>query len=121
MLLVTSCFTTAKFHVSQITPAADVVARMKQDKNKNYQIVITAKNLASVERLSPAKKTYVAWIVTDNNGIKNIGQLKIKNAKTSTLNTLTAFKPIEIFITAENEGSVSFPSGIEITRAKINR
>ena len=119
VLVLASCASTAKFPVSNIIPAAEITAKMKQDDNKNYVIEVTAKNMASANRLNPPKKTYVVWIVTDNKVVKNIGQLSIKNAKKSTLQTTTAFKVKEIFITAEEEGAISEPKGIEISRTKF--
>ena len=119
ILFLTSCASTAKFPVSTVTPAAVITAKMKHDKNKNYVIEITAKNLASPERLNPPKNNYVVWIVTENNGTINIGKLDSKNAKKSNLETTTPFKVEEIFITAEDQGDVSYPSGFEISRAKF--
>ncbi len=119
MFLIVSCATTAKFPVSSVTPAAQITAKMKKDKNKNYAISVTANYLASVERLQTPMKTYVVWVVTENNGIKNIGQLNSNNPKKSTLQAVTPFHPREIFITAENEGNISYPSGIEISRTKL--
>jgi DNA mismatch repair ATPase MutS len=121
MFLITSCSTTTKFPVSSVTPAAVISAEVKQDKSNNYIISVTANYLASAERLSPPRKTYVVWIATRDNGIKNIGQLKGKNEKTATLETLTSFDPMEIIVTAEDEGDVSYPAGIEISRAAIKK
>jgi hypothetical protein len=47
---------------------------------------------------------------------KNIGQLNNSNGKRTTLKTLTAFNVKEIFITAENQGDLSYPMGTEISR-----
>jgi hypothetical protein len=121
MFIITSCSTTTKFPVSSVTPAAVITANVKQDKSNNHIISVTAKNLASAERLSPPKKTYVVWITTRDNGVKNIGQLKGKNDKASTLETLTSFDPMEIIITAESEGDVSYPAGIEISRTAVKK
>ena len=118
MFQMTSCAAVIKFPVSSLEPTAEITAQIKKDKQNNYVISITANYLASVERLSPPKKTYVVWIVTKN-GISNIGQMKSKNAKKSTLETLTSFEPQEIFITAEDEGNVTYPTGMEISRAVL--
>ena len=75
-----------------------------------------AKNLASPNRIDPSKKNYSVWIVTENNGTKNAGQLINKNAKKATLKTSTPYKFKEIFITAEDQGDYSYPVGIEISR-----
>lgn len=65
-------------------------------------------------RLSPLKETYVAWMQTEHNGIKNIGQLKSSSglfSKTlkSSLQTTTAFAPVRFFITAEDNGDTQNP------------
>ncbi len=121
VFLLTSCNSTTKFPVSSVTPAAVITAKVKKDKSNNSAISITAKNLASAERLSPPKSIYVVWITTSDNGVKNIGQLKGKNEKSATLETLTSFDPIEIIITAEDNGSVSYPAGIEISRSAVKK
>ena len=38
--LMTSCASTAKFPISSTVPAADITAKKKQDKNKNYMIEV---------------------------------------------------------------------------------
>lgn len=119
MFLVTSCTTTTKLPVSSITPAAEITVKVKPDESNNSVILVKTKYLASAEMLSPPKQTYVVWITTSNKGTINIGQLKSENDKTATLEALTPFSPIEIFITAEDEGDVSYPSGIEISRTTI--
>ncbi len=119
MFLLTSCGSTTKFPVSSVVPAAEITAKVKKDKSNNYVISVTAKNLADAERLSPPKKTYVVWIQTRNKGMVNIGQLVGKSTKSSTLETLSSFKPEEIVVTAEDEGNVSYPSGIEISRSTV--
>src|SRR4030066_2177533 len=116
LVLLTSCATTAKFPVSSVTPAAEITAKKKQDKNNNYVIEVTAKNLASADRVDPTKKNYNVWIVTENNGTKNAGMLVNKNAKKASLKTSTPFDVREIFITAEDQGDYSYPVGIEISR-----
>jgi len=123
MFLIASCATTTtiKFPVSTVAPAAEITATKKKDKNNNFVISITANYLASVERLTPPKKTYVVWISTKDNGLKNIGRLKNENAKKSTLETLSAFDPVEIFITAEDDGNISYPTGAEISRGSFKK
>lgn len=118
-MMMTSCASNAKFPVSSTTPAAEISAKMKHDKNKNSVIEVTASNLASADRLIPPRRNYVVWISTENNGTKNIGQLNNKNAKKSYLKTSTPFHVKEIFITAEDQGDMSYPSGIEITRTRF--
>jgi hypothetical protein len=119
IFLISSCATTAEFPVSDITPAAKIKSSINKDKNGNYKISVVADNLSSAERLNPPKNVYVVWITTALNGTKNIGQLKNKNAQKATLQALTAFEPEEIFITAEEEGNISYASGPVISRISV--
>jgi len=116
-----SCVSTAKFPVSNTVPAAEITATKKQDKNKNYVIELTAKNLAKANRLNPQMNNYSVWIVVDNGSTKNIGQLANKNGKKAVLKTITPFNVAEIFITAEEQGNLSYPAGIEISRTKFSK
>lgn len=118
-MILTSCATTIKFPVSDTIPSAEIFAAKKQDKHDNCKITVTAKYLASPERLKPPKKTYVVWIKTEQ-GVKNVGQLKNKNAKKAELVTLSPFDVSEIFITAEEKGNISYPAGIEISRTSFD-
>jgi hypothetical protein len=119
IFLFASCSTVSKFPVSSMTPAANIVVYRHHDSNGNNTITVKARNMASTERLSPPKQVYVVWIVLENNMAKNIGQLKIKNAKEAEIKTLTAFKYTEIFITAEDQADVLYPGSLEISRIKF--
>lgn len=116
MMVVSSCATRMHFPISSAAPAADITLTKKLDKNNNYEINLTAKNLAAVDRLAPNKTTYVVWIVTTTGEVKNAGQLNVENAKKAVLKTITSFDFNEAFITAEEQGDVFEPAGLEITR-----
>ena len=114
-----SCGATAKFPVSSIVPAADITARKKTDNHNNITLQITAKSLASPDRLNPAGSNYSVWVITNDHGVKNVGQLNIKNAKKSTFKTVTPFDFSEVFITVENQGNLLSPTGTEVSRTKM--
>jgi hypothetical protein len=119
VFILSSCATTVKFPTSNVTPAADIVASVTKDNNGNTKITIKAKNLAAVERLNPPKTAYVVWIVTERDGVKNIGKLLNKNAQSTGLETLTPFKFTEVFITAEDYADTTSPNGFEISRTRL--
>ncbi len=121
ILFMASCTDTVRFPVSNVTPSADIKATKKKDKNGNIKIKITAKNLAAADRLTPPQKVYVAWIATDAGGIRNLGQMTHKNANSVTIETLTPQDFSEVFITAEQDGNMSYPKGVEISRAKFKK
>lgn len=115
--LFVACGSPNMFPVSNVVPAAEISIDKKQDDNNNYNIKLKAENLSSPQRLNPPKDVYVVWIQTDA-GVKNIGQLILKDAK-AELETITPYNFSEIFITAEDDGTVESPTGIEITRARF--
>lgn len=119
LAIVTSCATTTKFPVSQDVPAADITAKTKKQGNPNYLVTITAKNLADSERLTPPKSIYVIWAVSESGVIRNVGHFTQENAVKATYKASFPYKPIEIFITAENEEGSCTPGGIEISRTKL--
>jgi PBP1b-binding outer membrane lipoprotein LpoB len=114
-----SCATNTKFPVSSVVPAANISAKKKTDKQQNFTLEITSENLASASRLSPPGNNYSIWIVTKAYGVKNVGQLTIKNARKTTFKTVTAFDFNEVFITVENQGNLLYPQGTEIARTKL--
>ena len=119
LMLLNACGSTVNFPTSTVTPAAEITAKTTTDKNNNTVIEVVAKNLASAERLDPPKASYVVWIDTEDNGTKNIGLLNSKNGRKAVLKTSTPFKVKEIYITAEESGTISYPSGIEISRTSF--
>lgn len=119
VMFITSCASTAIFPISSVTPGAEISAKLSSDKNKNSVLEVTAKNLASADRLNPPKNSYVVWILTEKNEIKNLGVLNNNKRRDSVLKSTTAFKIKEVFITAEDLGNVSYPVGIEISRTKF--
>jgi hypothetical protein len=99
---------------SSVVPAARGDVQVTRDKNNNYVIKIELSNLAEVERLQSSKKTYVAWLVTDEEVTNNIGLLKSSTGFMSkklraSLKSVSSAKPIKIFITAEDDPNVQYP------------
>ncbi len=109
-----SCARKIAFTTSTVVPAAQGSVKVKKDKNKNYNIELSVIRLADPKRLNPPKDTYVVWMETEQNGTKNIGQLKTSSSlfsKTlkSSLETVTSFKPARFFVTAEDNPNIQRP------------
>lgn len=114
ILIFTSCKKKVRFLNSSVVPAAKGTVKVKQDNNKNYVIKVEILDLAEVERLQPEKQTYVVWMETDRGSTENIGQLKSETSFLSkqhkaSLETVSSFKPIKIFVTAEHDINVQNP------------
>lgn len=121
LVLLSSCSATTRFPLSATVPAAEISAVKKKDKNHNYVVEVTAKYLAEASRLQPPKNNYCVWIVTEDGVTRNIGQLSVNNIKKTVLKAVTPFAFQEIFITAEDRGDVTYPSGVEISRTKFKK
>ena len=112
-----------EFHNTGVAPAAKAHVKIHHDKNKNYAIKLIVNNLAPASELNPPKKTYVAWMETDKDGLKNIGDFRSKSeflskALKGSIETVSASKPTRFLITAENDGSVSEPGPVVILKTK---
>ncbi len=122
---ITACTQKIDFLNSSVVPAAKGAVNVKQDKNKNYAIEVAIIDLAEVERLQTSKKTYVVWIETESGDAENIGQLKsstgfLSKQHKATLETVTSFKPVKLFVTAEDGMDVRYPdSRIVLTTANF--
>jgi hypothetical protein len=114
ILIFTSCGEKVKFLDSSVVPAAKGSVKVNQDNNKNYVIKVEIVDLAEVERLQPEKQTYVIWMETDSGNTENLGQLKSSRSffskqKTASLETVSSYKPLRIFVTAEHDINVHAP------------
>lgn len=114
-LPISACGQRIKFLSSTVVPAAQGVVKIKKDGNKNYQIKIHVDNLAEPERLTPSKAIYVVWMVTENNMAQNIGKIEtskkfLSSKLKASFQSVSASKPIKIFITAEKDQSIQYSS-----------
>jgi hypothetical protein len=103
-----------RFTTSTIVPAARGYVKISHDKNRNYILKIQISNLAEVSRLQPSKSAYIVWMITSESNTMNLGQIKsssgflTKNLKAS-FETSTPFKPVQIFVTAEDDTGIQIP------------
>jgi hypothetical protein len=109
-----SCAKKINFAGSSVVPAARGFVKVKKDNNSNYNIKVELSNLAEVSRLQPPRQTYVVWMETDQQTTKNIGQIQSSSSMLSkklkaSLETVSSFKPVKIFITAEDDAAVQYP------------
>ena len=110
----TSCVRKINFLTSSVTPAARGYVKVKSDNNKNFAISVHLTDLSEVQRLQPAKQTYVIWMETSEEATKNIGQIKsssgfISKQLKASFETVSSLKPTRIFITAEDDAGTQYP------------
>ena len=102
------------FITSSIVPLARGQVTIKKDKNENYVVKIKIEDLAEVKKLDPSKNMYIVWMETEELMVKNMGQIisdtqYISSKLKAVFETVTAFKPTKIFITAEYTADIQYP------------
>ena len=118
-VLLSSCVRKAVFQVSTVVPAARGYVKVKRDNNRNYNIYVSLEDLAEPGRLTPAKQTYVVWLLANDNSTKNVGQVKtstslLSNTLKGSFETVSASKPVKVFVTAEDDATVQFPGQVMV-------
>ena len=119
LLLFSSCAKRNAFQTSSVVPAARGDVKVTKDNNHNFEIHVTLLDLAEPQRLSPPKNVYVVWAVTEDNITKNLGQIKTSTSLFSKtlkgeFKTASSFKPLRVFVTAEDQSAVQFPGSFEV-------
>jgi len=109
-----SCAKKITFLTSSVVPAAEGQISVKNDKNNNYNIQMQITNLADIERLQPAKKSYVVWMETADNLPKNIGRISSSNKLKVSFETVSPMRPTKIFITAEDDEASQYPGSMVV-------
>ena len=116
-LITQSCARKMSFGVSPVVPSATGKVRLGKDDNKNTTLELRVRDLAPPDRLTPPKAAYVVWMETKDDGVKNLGQLDARRRE-SYLKAVSAFKPVRVFITAEDNPATSVPGDVVVMEAK---
>lgn len=123
MIMFSSCVSKTPFLNSSIVPAARGYVKVKQDDNQNYLIHVAIDYLAEAKRLDPPKELYVIWMESDGNTAKNIGQINRSsnsNNLKADFNTSSSYAPTQIYITAENDATTTYPgSQVVLTTGRL--
>lgn len=104
---------------SPTVPAAAGKVQVTTDKNGNETVKLEAEHLAKPASLTPPRSTYVVWIQRPGNDPENQGQMKVGDNLKGNFQTVTPYKNFDIFVTAEQDGSVKTPSGEPVLRATV--
>jgi hypothetical protein len=122
LLLFSSCSQKISFITSAVVPSAQGHIKITKDNNNNSAIDITVQRLADPTRLTP-EKVYVVWVQTESNGTKNVGQLNssdsfFSSTMKASLQTVTPFKPVKVFVTAEQDANIQYPGSVMVLTTK---
>ncbi len=121
LLLVTACDKKVKFTISPSVPAATAKGKVGKDRNGNTTVQFEVRNLALPEKLTPSRKFYVVWIQPPGQLPENRGRLTLNNSLTGKKTITTPHREFDVFITAEDTITGTFPAGEQIMRASPGR
>jgi len=118
-LVLVSCGTSKMmFENSSVVPAATGEVKVKKDKNENYAIDVSVKNLAPPQKLSPSKDLYMVWMEDGKNPVQKLGRIDPSSSLKGSLTALATVKPTKLFITAEDNAEVTYPTGEVVLTTK---
>lgn len=104
---------------SSIVPAAAGKLRYEHDRNGNIKFNVSTKNLAAPSQLTPAKNAYVVWIEPRDQQPQNAGVLTVNNNLEGSFSGTTPYKTFNVVVTAEDNPTVTQPSGPEILHGTV--
>jgi hypothetical protein len=103
-------------------PAASGVVYVQADKNNgNMKLDIKVDNLAQPANLTPSENVYVVWIRPSGENAHKQGALGVDGNLKGELKVITTSKNFDVFITAEQSGSVTEPSGVQILQTHVSQ
>jgi hypothetical protein len=120
VIALASCGKKISFLPSTVIPTAKGYVKIKGDKNNNYAVKLQVKDIVKSKDLQPGKKTYVVWVETKENRAHHLGKLEsskglFSKTRKAKLTSVTAAKPVRVFVTAEDNSTPQFPSEVVLT------
>jgi len=110
----------------QMTPGVDVPAaagtvKIQKDKdNGNTKVDIKVDHLARPSSLTPSADVYLVWIRPNGGEALKQGAIGVDKNLSGQLKVETVSKDFDLFITAEQSDSATFPSNIEVLRTHVS-
>jgi hypothetical protein len=102
-------------------PAATGTVRVQKDKdNRNMKLDIKVAHLARPGSLTPSANDYLVWIRPNGGDAFKQGAIGVDEHLNGELKLETVSKDFDVFITAEQSNSVTFPSDVEVLSAHVS-
>jgi len=102
-------------------PAAVGIVKVQNDKdNGNVKLDIKVDHLARPASLTPSADAYIVWIRPSGGEALKQGAIGVDKNLSGELKVETVSKDFDLFITAEQSNSVTFPSGVQVLRTHVS-
>lgn len=100
-------------------PAASGKLDVSHDHNGNTKLQLSVDHLAKPANLTPAKSVYVVWIQPNGEEPKNLGELTVGDHLKGEFGGVTPSKSFDLFVTAEDNGQASSPTGTQLLKTRV--
>jgi len=100
--------------------AAGIVKVERAKDNGNMKLDIKVDHLARPASLTPSANNYLVWIRPNGGEAFKQGAIGVDKNLHGELRLETVSKDFDVFITAEQSDSVTFPSSVEVLSAHIS-
>jgi hypothetical protein len=102
-------------------PAATGTVKAKRDKaNGNTNLNIKVGHLANPSKLTPPANVYVVWVRPRGGDATRQGAIGLDNNLNGELNVVPTLKDFDLFITAEQNETVTMPSDYQVLHAQVS-
>ena len=105
---------------TSVPGATGVVKVQKAKDNGNMKLDIKVEHLAKPASLTPAANNYLVWIRPNGGDAFKQGGIGVDKNLKGELKLETVSKEFDVFITAEQSDSVTFPSSVQVLSAHIS-
>lgn len=115
--------TTKEFHMTAATsvPAATGTVKAQRAKdNGNIKLDIKVDHLARPSSLTPSAEDYLVWIRPNGGEAFKQGAIGVNSDLSGELKLETVSKDFDVFITAEQSDSVTYPSSVVVLSAHVS-
>lgn len=110
-----------RFGPSPVTPAAMGEVATSSGPNGNTKLTVDVRHLAPPDRISPGARVYVVWATDLRTGAvaTNLGALRVDEALSGRLESVTPLRTFDLEITAEETPTVATPSAASVLKVRI--
>lgn len=112
-----------EFHMTAAVGVPGATGTVKAEKakdNGNIKLDIKVDHLARPSSLTPSASSYLVWIRPNGGEAFKQGAIGINKNLNGELKLETVSKDFDVFITAEQSDSVTYPSNVEVLSTHIS-
>jgi hypothetical protein len=103
-----------------VPAAMGIVKAQKAKENGNIKLAIKVDHLATPSSLTPSANSYLVWIRPNGGEPFKQGAIGVDKNLSGELKLETVSKDFDVFITAEQSDSVTFPSNVQVLHTHVS-